>query len=410
MKLGKRSSALLMGLALAAPLFSQGALERGKELYELKCGRCHSAYAPQKYSTEEWKTIMADMGTQSGLTKDSEKSIMEYLTAEAGKGLTGGLPTRPVVAGYLYTEFFSGPAMTDTFDIHYLNLMISGRLHDRVSYRAEFEFEHGGGEEEPPFIEWAYLDVRLLRNTGVRVGAILTPFNRFDDFHAPLENFLVTRPQTSTEIGSSAWKEVGIDVHGNVSLSRNLYLNYDAYLINGLGAGSRLRNSRQYRDNNDAKSLGFRLSGIYADRWELGASYYRGMWDDEGQNVLRMYGFHFLGKLGGFDLYAEYSNAVSENPLPLVSGEMDGYFVQLSYLFEKKIRPTIRYGTLDYLDPGNLLGRDPTDFDARTVALGLNYYLTSAIVFKLEYDLIMEGDRKEPAENNILALQAAVRF
>jgi len=89
---------------------------------------------------------------------------------------------------------------------------------------------------------------------------------------------------------------------------------------------------------------------------------------------------------------------------------MDGYFVQLSYLFEKKIRPTIRYGTLDYLDPGNLLGRDPTDFDGRTVAFGLNYYLTSAIVFKLEYDLIMEGDRKEPAENNILALQAAVRF
>ena len=410
MKFGKRSSVLLMGLALATPLFSQGALERGKELYELKCGRCHFAYAPQKYSTEEWKTIMADMGYQSGLTKDSEKLIIEYLATEAGKGLTGGLPTSPVVAGYLYTEFFSGPAMTDTFDIHYLNLTISGRLHDRVSYRAEFEFEHGGGEEEPPFIEWAYLDVRLLRNTGVRVGAILTPFNRFDDFHAPLENFLVTRPQTSTEIGSSAWKEVGIDVHGYISLSRNLYLNYDAYLINGLGAGSRLRNSRQYRDNNDAKSLGFRLSGVFADRWEFGASYYRGMWDDEGQNALRMYGFHFLGKLSGFDLYAEYSNAVSENPLPLVSGEMDGYFVQLSYLFEKKIRPTIRYGTLDYLDPGNLLGRDPTDFDGRTVAFGLNYYLTSAIVFKLEYDLIMEGDRKEPAENNILALQAAVRF
>ena len=135
MKFGKRSSALLMGLALAAPLFSQGALERGKELYELKCGRCHFAYAPQKYSTEEWKTIMADMGYQSGLTKDSEKLIMEYLATEAGKGMTGGLPTSPVIAGYMYTEFFSGPAMTDTFDIHYLNLTISGRLHDRDDVR-----------------------------------------------------------------------------------------------------------------------------------------------------------------------------------------------------------------------------------------------------------------------------------
>lgn len=400
----------LLGAVSAAPLMGQRATERGKDLYELKCGRCHFAYAPQKYSAEEWATIMADMGTQSGLSQESEALIMDYLSANAGRGTTGGLPTSPVIAGYLYTEFFAGPAMTNTFDIHYLNFMISGRLHERVSYRAEFEFEHGGGEEEPPFIEWAFIDVRLLRNAGVRIGAILAPFNRFDDFHAPLENFLVTRPEMSREIGVSAWKEVGIDLHGNFSLSPILYVNYDAYLINGLGAGSRLRNSRQYRDNNDAKSLGFRLSGVYADRWELGASYYRGKWDDGGEHALRMFGFHFLGKLGGFDLHAEYSNAASENPSPLESGKIDGYFVQLSYLLGGKFRPTVRYGTLDYLDPGDQLGRSPTDLDTKGLAFGINYYLTRGIVFKIEYDLVMEGTRKESLDNNVLALQAAARF
>jgi hypothetical protein len=44
------------------------------------------------------------------------------------------------------------------------------------------------------------------------------------------------------------------------------------------------------------------------------------------------------------------------------------------------------------------------------MALAFNFYLTKTIVFKIEYDVIMEGDRKEVKANNLLALQAAVRF
>jgi len=401
---------LLFGTLLPLSLFSQSSIDKGRDLYELKCGRCHFAYVPQKYSAEEWKTIMTDMGPQSGLTEETEKLIIGYLQKEASEKEKGGLPTSPVLAGYVYTEYFTGPALTDTFDIHYLNLSITGRLHERVSYRAEFEFEHGGGGEEPPFIEWAYLDLWITKNTGIKIGAVLAPFNRFDDFHAPLENFMITRPQMSREVGVSAWKEVGLILHGNVFVSKDIYLNYDAYVLNGLGAGSRLGKSRQYRDNNDAKSFGFRLSGVYADRWELGASYYRGKWDDDSKFDLSMYGFHFLGKVEDFDIYAEYSNGSSDNPDPFEQGKMDGYFVQLSYLFQGKFRPSIRYGTLDYLDLSNQLGRNPTDFDRKILALGLNYYLTRAIVFKAEYDFVQEGDRKETVDNNILVFQAAFRF
>jgi len=207
----------------------------------------------------------------------------------------------------------------------------------------------------------------------------------------------------SREIGVSAWKEVGINLHGNIFIHEHFYLNYDAYVINGLGSGSRLRNSRQYRDNNDAKSFGFRLSGIIADRWEAGASYYRGAWDDDGDLNLSMYGFHLLGKIGDFNIFAEYARSTSENPIPIEEGKADGYFIQASYLINGKLRPTVRYGTLDYLDRGDLLGRSPRDSDKKITALGLNYYLTRAIVFKLEYDIIQD-------EDNLLALQAAVRF
>ena len=410
-KAGLLALALMIWLlSLPSLLRAQTSSYEGEQLYQVKCGRCHFAYSPKKYSAEEWKTVLKEMGPLSGLTEESDKVILDYLTQASGEKEKGSLPTSPVVAGYLYTEFFSSEDSTDTFDIHYLNLNLSGRLHDRVSYRAEFEFEHGGGEDEPPFIEQAYMDVWLFRNTALRIGAMLTPFNRFDDLHGPLENFLVTRPQTSREIGVSAWKEVGIDLHGNIFLHKNFFLNYNVYMINGLGSGTRLRGSRQYQDNNDAKSLGFRVSGVIADRWEIGVSYYTGVWDNAGQQNLSLYGFHFLTKVAGLDVFAEYSHSLSENPPPLALGKADGFFIQTSYLLAGKFRPTIRYGTLDYLDPGNLLGRQPTDFDNKIICLGWNYYLTGAIVFKAEYNFVQEGKRKEKKDNDLIALQAAVRF
>jgi len=390
--------------------YAQNEADQGERFYQLKCGRCHIAYLPQKYTIDEWKTVLREMGELAGLDKKGEEDLLGYLDREAARSEKRGLPTSPVLAGYLYTEFFSSKNSVDTFDMHYLNINLSGRLHERVSYRAEFELEHGGGAAEPPFVEQAYIDVRLLRNTAVRIGAMLTPFNRFDEFHGPLENYLVNRPQMAREIGVSAWKDVGIDIHGSLFFGNKFYVNYDVYAINGLGAGTRLRGSRQYLDNNDAKSLGFRLSGVLADRWEAGFSYQRGAWDGAGDYDLTMTGVHVLGKVGDLSLFAEYSRALSENPAPAGRGKAAGYFVQASYIVNKKFRPTIQYGTLDYLDNGALLGRKPTDFDTKALALGINYYLTQMIVFKAEYDIIREGARKTEIANDLFALQAAVRF
>ncbi len=388
----------------------------GSKLYERKCSRCHPAYSPNKYSPAQWETIMLEMGPLTGLDKKTEKKILTFLSKSSSKK-GKSIHTSPVLGGYLYTEYFSSKKSTDTFDAHYLNINLSGRIHKRVTYRAEFELEHGGGKAEPPFVEQAYLDFWFSRNSALRIGALVTPFNRFDDFHGPIANFLVTRPQMSREITNSAWKEVGINFHGNLRGNKNLYFNYDLYVINGLGSGSRLRKSRQYRDNNNAKSFGFRFSGVFMDQVELGVSYYKGAWDDEGEYNLSMFGTHLLIKIQDLHLHAEYSKAASENPDTTQGiigvpgdGKSDGFFVQASYLIKKKFRPTVRYGTLDYLDNGSLLGRSPTDYDTKVLALGFNFYLSPSIVFKLEYDIITEGERKTDEDNNLLALQAAIRF
>ena len=49
-------------------------------------------------------------------------------------------------------------------------------------------------------------------------------------------------------------------------------------------------------------------------------------------------------------------------------------------------------------------------FEVKIASFGFNYYLSEAIVFKIEYDFIMEGEREQNTDNNLLALQAAIRF
>jgi len=48
---------LLFLIILKTFALGQGDTYKGEKLYQLKCGRCHFAYSPEKYSPEEWKTV-----------------------------------------------------------------------------------------------------------------------------------------------------------------------------------------------------------------------------------------------------------------------------------------------------------------------------------------------------------------
>ncbi len=55
--------------------------------------------------------------------------------------------------------------------------------------------------------------------------------------------------------------------------------------------------SETFRRLSTYKSFGFRLGGVIADRWEAGASYYQGAWDDDGDLNLTMHGLHLMEKI-----------------------------------------------------------------------------------------------------------------
>jgi hypothetical protein len=383
-----------------------------KQLYEQKCGRCHVAFSPSDYSSEEWPGIVKSMKAQASLTSQEITELTSYLVEKSQKNNDKTNLNRPNIGGYLYTEYFQTPEKVKNYDIHYLAMYISGWANEKINYFAEFELEHGGTGGSNTFVEQAYIDYWFTPTIAIKIGAMLTPFNRFDEFHDPITNYIITRPQMSREIGVSAWKDVGVNFHGYFNITSKSSLGFDLYSINGLGSGTDLRHSRQYRDNNENKALGGRLNFIFNDFFEVGGSAYQGAWDDEGKYNLVMFGAHALLNTPIADFYGEFVQATSENPEGTEEGDLSGYFIQASRLIKDRFRPTIRFGSLDYLDKADVLGRSASkgNKEVNELAFGLTYYPTSKVAFKVEYTLFAEGDRVQEKDNDQFGLQAAIKF
>lgn len=49
--------------------------QQGAFLYETKCGRCHVAFAPEDFPSEEWPGIVRSMKAQAALTVSELETI-----------------------------------------------------------------------------------------------------------------------------------------------------------------------------------------------------------------------------------------------------------------------------------------------------------------------------------------------
>lgn len=56
-------------------------LQRGHEVYMLKCGECHEYMLPEKVDIEDWEDVMPKMIGHAGLEKADEKAVLAYVVA-----------------------------------------------------------------------------------------------------------------------------------------------------------------------------------------------------------------------------------------------------------------------------------------------------------------------------------------
>ena len=66
--------------AIAAGLHPGEAL-RARQLYLLKCARCHRFYDPAQYSDLEWETWMKKMSRKARLKPEQDELLSKYLQA-----------------------------------------------------------------------------------------------------------------------------------------------------------------------------------------------------------------------------------------------------------------------------------------------------------------------------------------
>ena len=58
-----------------------GQLQRGHEVYMLKCGECHVYQLPQNLDVDEWQEAVPKMIKHAGLEPADEKAVLDYVVA-----------------------------------------------------------------------------------------------------------------------------------------------------------------------------------------------------------------------------------------------------------------------------------------------------------------------------------------
>jgi hypothetical protein len=65
-----------MAAAIGKPL---SRLQRGHEIYMLKCGECHQYMLPEEVDLEDWEDVMPKMIRHAGLPTEDEKAVLDYV-------------------------------------------------------------------------------------------------------------------------------------------------------------------------------------------------------------------------------------------------------------------------------------------------------------------------------------------
>lgn len=309
---------------------------------------------------------------------------------------------------YLSFEYLSGQIESEgalpTFKNAQLGIIFSGEIRRKFDYTAEVI-----AQEVKVEIEQAWVRFKPSAHFSISAGLYLVPFGRYNQSSRPYQTMLVRLPLHVEEMYPSRWRDIGVMIKGNYGS-----LFYTAYLGNGLAEGKNLKNSQQFEDNNKDRAKGTRFVLFLSKQLEASISYYRGKYDENSERNLTLQGTDITWKSGGFQILYEYAKALLENPEPYSSGEAAGHFVQVSFALGN-LRPVVSYQHLKYEDPFHGEGfTDPLSpgtgiLDEKSRwALGLVYFLSANLLFKIEYDFNRE--KIQELKNNTFSVQVALSF
>lgn len=306
-----------------------------------------------------------------------------------------------------YGTFVAGKhaGQNSTFSAESFEIVLSGQPHDRIGFFSELEFERaaniGGPRGGEALLEQAYVDFSIIDALALRAGVVLVPFgNVVTDHYAPLRD-TITKPLSSFVIAPSSWSDNGLGVVGDTDLSSHWHLNYEAYLVTGIGANisaSGLRDARQGfgTDNNGDKAVVAHLGFSHLESLALGIAAYQGAYDDAGKRALTGFGLDFSWTVADLNLTGELLRMDAERATAADAIYWGGYVrssYDISQILPQNLKgksfPDARFALVyeyGYVDIGNI---DPAVEVSRREwrhTLGFKYEPTRSWIFKFNYE------------------------
>ncbi len=318
-------------------------------------------------------------------------------------------PVLGQITGYISGNFFKsqkdGDFFKGTFKNPLFGLIFSGDIPTGFAYGAEFRTTEISQIE----IDQAWVGFNSSEAFRLKGGLYLVPFGIYNRINRPHETTLINPPLHVEYCYPERWRDIGILVDGIIG-----GFVYQGYLGNGLREAESLGDSQQFEDNNKEKGKGGRIGWRFSEGFELAYSINKGKYDDENSRNLTLHGVDVNWVTEDWQILAEYTKAIINNPEGYSNGDAEAYFVQ-AVVNMGAFQPFASYQKLNYVDPYHGMGfsvgfghGDGISIDRNRWALGVVYIPVPNVHIKFEYDFNREEIIKK--KDNMWAVQTAVRF
>lgn len=380
-----------------------------------------TANAQQTPSMEEmWEIIQRQQAEIQALqealgqanSKIEETEIKVVATADAVESVaSSGIASAsgPSLGGYGELHYnrldnqLAGGDDLDRVDFHRFVLFLNHQFSDSVSFFSELEVEHslaGDGAPGEVELEQAFVQWNLNNSSSAKAGLFLVPVGILNETHEPDTFYGVERNNVEARIIPSTWWEAGGGLSGEFAPGWS----YDVAIHSGLFMdGGVVRGGRQKVANAKADDFAYtgrvRYTGVPG--LEVGLTLQQqtdvlqsdtisGV-SDIGGLLTELHATYQSGPFGLRAMYAAWDFDNDINVLRSGADEQEGLYIEPSFKVSDNLGFFARYSQWD------IQAGDSIDSEFKQTDIGLNYWLTDGVVFKLDYQ-----DQDAPAGSSEL--------
>ena len=277
----------------------------------------------------------------------------------------------------------------DAIDFHRFVMFTGHQFTDNIRFFSELEVEHsiaGEGKVGEIELEQAYIEWDATENLTAKAGLFLMPIGMINETHEPNTFYGTERNNVEKNIIPATWWEAGAAINGEITQG----LSYDLAAHSGLfiaPGNHKPRDGRQKVGKAKADDMAFtgRLKYTAIPGLELAASMQHQADVRQGEGAAisgTLFETHVAWQSEDFQLralYAQWDFDDAINDTKQGADEQSGFYIEPAYKLNEKLGLFARYSQWD-----NTAGSS-ADSEITQVDLGLNYWMHSNVVFKLDY-------------------------